>query len=51
MTGNVETGVDENGNEFTFLNGADISLYLGADYLLGSEVLSGLVQKKFSYDL
>jgi LCP family protein required for cell wall assembly len=51
MTGNVETGFDENGQEITFLNGADISLYLGADYLLGSEVLSGLVQKKFSYDL
>jgi hypothetical protein len=50
-TGNVLTGLDENGNEFSYVNGAEISLYLGADYLLGSESLSGLVQKKFSYDL
>ena len=50
-TGNVMTGQDEYGNEITYIDGADISLYLGADYLVGSESLSGLVQKKFSYDL
>jgi hypothetical protein len=50
-TGSVLTGLDFNGQETTFFDGKDISIYLGADYLLGSEVLSGLVQKKFSYDL
>lgn len=48
---NVSTGLDLEGNEITFFNGADISLVLGADYLVGSEMFSGLVQKKFTYDL
>jgi hypothetical protein len=50
-TGSMVTGQDEQGNEFSYVNGAEISLSLGADYLLGSETLSGLVQKKFSYDI
>jgi hypothetical protein len=50
-TGNILTWLDENGNEISYVNGAEISIYLGADYLLGNESFSGLVQKKFSYDL
>ena len=50
-TGMATTGRDENGNEITIFDGNEISIYLGEDYLLGSEVLSGLVQKKFSYEL
>jgi hypothetical protein len=50
-TGMVMTGLDENGNEITLFDGKEISIYLGEDYLLGSETLSGLVQKKFSYEL
>lgn len=47
----VSTGLDIEGNEVTFFDGTDISLVIGADYLQGSESLSGLVQKKFTYDL
>ena len=50
-TENILIGRDENGNEIAYTDGADISIYLGADYLLGSETLSGLVQQKFSFDL
>jgi hypothetical protein len=50
-TGMVMTGFDAYGNETTLFDGNEISIYLGEDYLLGSEMLSGLVQKKFSYEL
>ncbi|MDR0860035.1 MAG: LytR C-terminal domain-containing protein [Candidatus Peribacteria bacterium] len=50
-TGSILTGLDENGKEYSYFEGTDITIMLGADYLLGSESLSGLVQKKFSYDL
>ena len=48
---NMMAGLDAEGNEVLFTNGADISIVLGADYLLGSPTMSGLIQKKFSYDL
>ncbi|MDR2189854.1 MAG: hypothetical protein LBP53_01340 [Candidatus Peribacteria bacterium] len=38
-------------NEQMMFDGTTISVYLGADYLLGSAMFSGLVQKKFSYEL
>ncbi|MDR0282264.1 MAG: hypothetical protein LBI53_02855 [Candidatus Peribacteria bacterium] len=47
----VVTGLDLSGNEISFFEGAEISIYLGEDYLLGSDQLSGLVEKKFSYEL
>lgn len=50
-TGNVQSWWDENGNPITFVNGADIQLVLWNDYLLWSAVMSGLVEKKFSYEL
>jgi hypothetical protein len=51
IPGNVITELDETGHEFSYLEGADISIYLGADYLLGTEDFLGLVQEKFSFDL
>lgn len=50
-TGNVQSWRDENGNPTVFVEGADISLILGNDYLLGSPTMSGLVEKKFSFTL
>jgi len=50
-TGSVLTGIDLSGNVYSYVNGAEISVVLGEDYLLGSEVMSGLVERKFSYDL
>jgi len=47
----VVTGLDLSGNEISFFEGTDISIYLWEDYLLGSDQLSGLVEKKFSYEL
>ncbi|MDD2536916.1 MAG: LCP family protein [Candidatus Absconditabacteria bacterium] len=50
-TGNLVTDIDFSGNVIQYVEGANISLYLGEDYLDGTATFSGLVEKKFSYTL
>lgn len=50
-TWNIQSWRDENGNPITFVEGADITVILGNDYLLGSPTMSGLVETKFSFKL
>lgn len=50
-TWNIQSWWDENWNEITFVDGADLQLVLWDDYLLGNAEASGYIDTKFSYEL